>query len=503
MSDDLLQSLVDGARSDLERGLAPFPPDFEGLRRRARSRRRGLLATGAAVLLVAAFAIVRDASPERQALMAGPPLSGSNGELLAPGKTRRLAPSPLSGRSTMASVWTGTEMLVWGGEGPRGQVGDGAAYDPRRDIWRMLPQGPLTKRNAPAAVWTGAEMLLWGGHATGVDHADGAAFDPVSGRWRPIADAPMRSGGRPVGLWTGREMVVVAGFNGLDVAAYDPSTDSWRKLPDLPGQMQAPNPMAVWTGSRLVVVLGAPTDRRPRIFSLDIEGRAWTELPPLGEGQVQLAWTGDGLLATLGSVAAVLEPASGAWTRVAQAPKDLRRGDEVIAWTGDQLVLWGGGAEASVIDPERRTWRITPAGGLKPRPQPASVWADGVFLAWGGFPDRADGVMMRPTGSTTLGPPASELTPPSVLPPRLVPVLGPNGQTKGTIDMNNPGSSWNGSALGVSRVEDERGNLVGYFGCRFFERSEVEREDFSASSACPSGQTTEAAPSGPPPPRSP
>ncbi len=503
MSDDLLEGLVVGARSDLEQGLAPPPPDFEGVRRRARSRHRGLLAMGATVLLVAAFAVVRDVRPDRQALVAGPPSSGSNADLLTPGATRRLAPSPLSGRSTMASVWTGTEMLVWGGEGPRGQVDDGAAYDPRRDTWRMLPQGPLTKRNAPAAVWTGAEMLLWGGHATSVDHADGAAFDPTSGRWRSIADAPMRSGGRPVGLWTGREMVVVAGFNGLDVAAYDPGTDSWRKLPDLPGQMQAPFPMAVWTGSRLVVVVGTPIDRRARIFSLDIEGRAWAELPPLGDGQVKLAWTGDGLLATAGSVAAVFDSAGSAWTKVAEAPKGLRRGDEVIAWTGDQLVLWGGGAEASVIDPERRTWRTTPAGGLKPRPQPASVWADGVFLAWGGFPDGADGVMLRPTGSTTIGPLASVLTPPSALPPRLVPVAGPNGQTPGTVDLNNPGSSWNGRALSVSRVEDERGKLVGYFGCRFFERAEVEREDFSVSRACPTVEPTEAAPILPPPPRSP
>lgn len=140
-------------------------------------------------------------------MVAGPAPSGSaaaayaNDDLLAPGQVHLMAPSPLQGRSTAASVWTGAEMLVWGGEGGGGFLDDGAGYDPRGDSWRTLPPGPLSARNAPAAVWTGTEMIQWGGHSRGVDHADGAVFDPVEGTWRSTADAPIRSAGGPTAVW--------------------------------------------------------------------------------------------------------------------------------------------------------------------------------------------------------------------------------------------------------------------------------------------------------------
>jgi hypothetical protein len=55
-------------------------------------------------------------------------------------------------------------MIAWGGE--EDPDGVGAAYDPETDTWR-----PLSATNRPeprawhAAVWTGREMIVWGGVA--------------------------------------------------------------------------------------------------------------------------------------------------------------------------------------------------------------------------------------------------------------------------------------------------------------------------------------------------
>src|SRR5690606_31588462 len=68
---------------------------------------------------------------------------------------RPLAPGPLSGREAAASVWTGTELLIWGG-GAGGDAdgrtfADGAAYDPATDTWRTLAPSPLPARSRAAA----------------------------------------------------------------------------------------------------------------------------------------------------------------------------------------------------------------------------------------------------------------------------------------------------------------------------------------------------------------
>jgi len=73
-----------------------------------------------------------------------------------------------------SAVWTGREMIVWGGDGFFEYEANGAAYRPRVDRWRPLPRGPLEARAAHSAVWAGKRMLVWGG----CHRADGAAYAP-------------------------------------------------------------------------------------------------------------------------------------------------------------------------------------------------------------------------------------------------------------------------------------------------------------------------------------
>jgi hypothetical protein len=90
--------------------------------------------------------------------------------------------SPLSGRWRPYSAWTGTELLVIGGNTEEGALTDAAAYNPATRTWRSLPSMPARRAGA-TAVWTGNELLIWGGNAAAEPRgqlADGAAFRPTS-----------------------------------------------------------------------------------------------------------------------------------------------------------------------------------------------------------------------------------------------------------------------------------------------------------------------------------
>ena len=416
MADGDVDRLVSAARTELRDRLDVSPPDLGRLAQQARTRRRALSGVVATLVLVA-FAVplaLRDREGGSQ-VVAGPSLEESNADLLRPGESRALPESPLAGRSTMAAVWTGDEMLIWGGDGPNGQFDDGATYDPLADAWTLLPDAPLSVRNAPAAVWTGEEVVLWGGSSSAGSYRDGAAYNPVTRRWRPITPAPFASAGRPVALWTGSEMIVLAGFNSRDAAAYDPVDDRWRPLPNLPGQLQAPNPVGVWAGDEVVTVVqsgGTLPSAAPELVSLRVDGDAWSTVRDLPSGQAVLAWTGDALLVAAGRDA--FEVSGGESRPIAAAPSGVQVADTPVVWTGTELLLWEGDT-ASAIDPQAGTWQAIPSGDSSRRTQPALVWADGVLLAWGGFPNHAGGVMLRPpvpaqTSKDTAGQPSTGKT---------------------------------------------------------------------------------------------
>jgi hypothetical protein len=67
-----------------------------------------------------------------------------------------------NGRSNQTAVWTGSEMIVWGGfNGSFSNTGD--RYDPSTDSWTATTTtNAPDAREAHTAVWTGDEMIVWG-----------------------------------------------------------------------------------------------------------------------------------------------------------------------------------------------------------------------------------------------------------------------------------------------------------------------------------------------------
>jgi hypothetical protein len=102
------------------------------------------------------------------------------------GNSWRLLPAMPLPRSGFAAVWTGHQVLVWGGLTGRYPAlkppAHGEAYNPAANRWTALPVSPLPGRELPVAVWTGRQMIVWGGNAPpqGPSRAftDGAAYAP-------------------------------------------------------------------------------------------------------------------------------------------------------------------------------------------------------------------------------------------------------------------------------------------------------------------------------------
>lgn len=161
--------------------------------------------------------------------------------------------------------------------------------------WTVVPDGPLSPRSSAVSVWTGTEVIVVGGEPQAwcppggdcavpdfAPLADGAAFDPADGTWRPIAPAPLTFSGNATAVSVdGSVYVLVRSFEVRPGGAggflrYDVAADTWRQLPS-PGddwyQITA-------RGSTVVAYpsSGEAGERSDLVF--DVTTETWQPLPP-------------------------------------------------------------------------------------------------------------------------------------------------------------------------------------------------------------------------------
>jgi hypothetical protein len=164
-------------------------------------------------------------------------------------------------RAKHVAVWTGSEMVVWGGEVAGGAAtGDGGRYDPFANTWSApSSSGAPSARTGMTAVWTGSRMIVWGGRDAGGVLGDGGAYDPGGDTWTPLSSdrAPSAREGHTA-VWTGTRMIVWGGQDGSgrplgDGASYDPISDRWSAV-SLDGAPTARSGhVATWQGDRMIV----------------------------------------------------------------------------------------------------------------------------------------------------------------------------------------------------------------------------------------------------------
>lgn len=258
------------------------------------------------------------------------------------------------------AVWTGTEMIVWGGGSASGK-----AYNPSTDTWRSLPTA-----NAPmsasqhTAIWTGTEMIVWGGLNTkGSFLSSGARYDPVADKWTPISFDNAPSARRShTAVWTGAEMIVWGGLSGTGQSLpsggrYNPTTDTWMPMSNAGAPSARWGHGAVWTGTQMIV---------------------WGE--EFGRSNTGGRYT----------------PATDSWLPTSTICAPVGRESATVIWAGDRMVVWGGwnGLTGSIgkvyergaeYDPVTDTWRvITTTGAPSARYSHTSVWSGTDVIVWGG-----------------------------------------------------------------------------------------------------------------------
>ena len=79
-------------------------------------------------------------------------------------------------------------MIVWGGLGQMffTTLNTGGRYDPATDSWNAtnVADAP-SPRDFHTAVWTGTEMIVWGGAGDFFDFNSGGRYHPGTDSWIP------------------------------------------------------------------------------------------------------------------------------------------------------------------------------------------------------------------------------------------------------------------------------------------------------------------------------
>lgn len=187
------------------------------------------------------------------------------------------------------SAWTSGGMfaLVFGGGGYDAAAGGnvlapgGAVFDGRKDAWRMVSDaGAPSPRMEAAAVWTGAELLVYGGQGKAADGTtmvtltDGGRYDPLRDRWTAIRGGPVFEG-QVDAMVAGDTVLLWDAWRG---AAYDLRRGTWREL-GLPAKVAIQD--RPFGHGRMAVVTDAEA------FVLDPATLAWgrTALPKALQGR--------------------------------------------------------------------------------------------------------------------------------------------------------------------------------------------------------------------------
>ncbi len=292
-------------------------------------------------------------------------------------------------RARHTAVWTGSRMLVFGGEkntspntlATMQYYADGSSFDPASNTWTAISAtNAPSARSRHSAIWTGTRMIIWGGSARagGALNAknDGAIYDPATNTWTPMSSQGAPSAREDhTAVWTGSRMIVFGGsianigncvglgscFTG-DGASFDPNTNTWTPISTTNAPLARGMHSAVWTGSRMVV------------------------------------WGGGGLHPSFGlsslNSGGIYDPATDTWNATATAGAPAGRVGHASVWTGTRLIIFSGQdfyvgtyfADTFAFDPVTNIWTtLSSAGAPAARVFSAAVWTGSQMLVHGGM----------------------------------------------------------------------------------------------------------------------
>ena len=332
-----------------------------------------------------------------------------------------------SARRSQTAIWTGSEMIIWGGfVTGAGNTNTGGRYNPISNSWINLPNsisGTPTTRDGHTAVWTGSEMIVWGGYQdsqqTSYGYADagptntGASYDPSTNSWNQtsITGAPVGRYGH-TSIWTGTRMLVwggkIAGSSTFTNtgSSYNPTTFTWSTLPS-PNVSNAPSSRwqhtAVWTGSEMIVWGGLEDDGSTKTNTggrFNPSTNTWTALamedaPSARTGHTAV-WTGTEMIVWGGNgrTGAKYNPSTNTWSGLSTENAPFGKGHTAV-WTGSEMIVWGGAESDGITlsysnggsryNPSTNTWSpMSSTDAPSARNSHSAVWGGGKLIIWGG-----------------------------------------------------------------------------------------------------------------------
>ena len=109
--------------------------------------------------------------------------------------------------SSKTILWTGSELFVG-----VGTIAESGFYDPLTDSWRLIsPVGAPGERYDYTTVWTGSEIIFWGGDDGNGMRNDGYFYHPTTNAWRPMLTQSPEGRSQHSAVWTGNAMFVWGG----------------------------------------------------------------------------------------------------------------------------------------------------------------------------------------------------------------------------------------------------------------------------------------------------
>jgi len=315
-------------------------------------------------------------------------------------------------RYAHTTVWTGSEMIVWGGfDGQMTYFNTGRRYNPSTDSWTVtsVANAPFP-RASHTAVWTGSEMIVWGGLNINSGYLNsGGRYNPDTDGWTATSttNAP-EAREIHTAVWTGSEMIVWGGFStGGTVntgGKYNPGTDSWTATTTTSAPENRDTHTAVWTGSEMIVWGGAdgPT-------FLNTGGRynpstdSWvatsTTNAPEARDFHTAVWTDNEMIVWGGydgsnywNTGGRYSPSTDSWTATNTTNAPIGRSSHTAVSAGSEMIVWGGIASGPTFlntggryNPGTDSWAATTSTGApEARAGHTSVWTASEMIVWGG-----------------------------------------------------------------------------------------------------------------------
>ena len=365
-----------------------------------------------------------------------------------------------SARDLHTAVWTGSEMIVWGGTNFSNYLKTGGRYNPGTDSWTATSTtNAPSARDRHTAVWTGSEMIVWGG--TG--DSTGGKYNPMLDRWTATSttNAPSGRSGHAA-VWTSNEMIVWGGFGGAYLSTggrYNPSMDTWIATSTVNAPAARSAHTAIWTGTEMIIWGGGISG--PTYFNTG--GRynpgtdSWTATnttnAPTGRASHTAVWTESEMIIWGGGISGPTnfntggryDPGTDSWTATSTSNAPAARVGHAAVWTGSQMVVWGGITIGGFLNTgggynrTTDTWIATSTNNAPSgRYDHTAVWTSSEMVVWGGIDNSPAGLTntggrycgQYPTPTPT---PTASPTPTPSATPTVITVTNTNDSGPGSL----------------------------------------------------------------------